>query len=103
MGSARFEQEATVNGFELFYNGHIPAVKIGKGSVHGEIYDIPDNMWEMLDTFEGVSIKKAWPGYYDRLSTLADGVPVQIYVGNNCFNHGNWREVRGGDFKTITT
>ncbi len=51
---AKFVQEArTVPGYVLFDMGSYPAlVAHGDGVVHGEIFDVPETMLSMLDSFE---------------------------------------------------
>lgn len=78
---------------KLMDNGQFPAVTVGQQSIKGEIYGVPDEMWPMLDGFEGV------PTYYERLVMHIGGERVNIYVGAGCLEFGKWKEIPSGNYK----
>lgn len=95
LDGAVFLREAwTKDNFALFTNGSFPAVVYGTDPVKGEIYEVPDDMWQMLDDYEGVGGK-----WYTRKTMMIDNDEVNYYYGVACFNLGSWTEIKSGDFK----
>lgn len=79
--------------YELLDNGDFPAIRPGTNRIHGEIYAVPDAMWDMLDRFEGT------PTFYSRIQDTVEGMDMFLYRGIGCFLRGNWETIASGNYK----
>lgn len=75
LGSSTFVTVAAVVGLDLYDLGAFPMVLPGRGTVHGEVYDVSAATLERLDVLEG------HPSHYRRTAmTTTDGLAVEVYV-----------------------
>lgn len=96
MQGATFRGEAcTEGGYDLFNLGRYPAMTVGVGQVHGELYDVDDQLAAALDAFEGVPHL-----YFRQVVTLANGRQANAYlmhpqqvVGASRLEDGRWESL----------
>ena len=83
MNSARLGLEGSLTctpgvklmGYELYNLGWFPGIRPGQGYVVGDLFDVPDDRWNALDSYEGA------PNLYTRESVTIGGLTgVQVYV-----------------------
>jgi len=92
---AQFVGEAvTKPEFELMTNGSIPAMREGKETVKGEVYEVDEETLKGLDVLEEVNSKL----YEKREIDLGDKKAV-AYLGGSIFNFDTWEHVPNGDYR----
>jgi len=86
----------TKNGYELMYNGSIPAAREGgSDAIKGEMYEVEDEVLDQLDIIEGVQVD-----LYERKDIEVDGKEAVIYLGGEkMFSSDSWERVPDGDFR----
>lgn len=42
-----------LDGYTMYTNGAYPMVVEGSGTIHGELWEVPDDMISLLDSYEG--------------------------------------------------
>ncbi|MEL7533689.1 MAG: gamma-glutamylcyclotransferase family protein [Bacteroidota bacterium] len=78
--SLRFIEEAKMEG-KLYDLGDYPALIAGKGTVHGEIFEIlDDQVFAILDQYEGYDPKSPETSLYVRELTCCAERLVWVYV-----------------------
>lgn len=82
-----------LNNFNLYMSGGLPTIKEGKESVVVEVYEITEDLLQILDRVEGVS-----SGFYKRKLVKINDFDVYVYVGGYSFNENDCRLVEDGDF-----
>lgn len=76
-GSCTVYNNVTLTGFDLFNLGWFPGIKPGDGTVLGDVFFVPENLWPRLDAYEGV------PSLYTRQTVSIEPLgDVQVYVYN---------------------
>ena len=90
-GSCEVTRNVVLNGFDIFDLGSFPGIKPGNGSVVGDLFMVPDELWDRLDSYEGV------PHLYTRETVSVaghDNVQVYVYAGephpNSQVTNGDW-------------
>jgi len=92
---AQFVGEATTKPeFELMTNGSIPAMREGKETVKGEVYEVDDATLQGLDVLEEVNSK-----LYEKREIEVDGKKAIAYLGGSIFNFDTWEHVPNGDYR----
>lgn len=94
-GARRIAHGLTLPDFHMFDLGHYPGViRGGNTPIRGEVYHVTERLLSQLDAFEGV------PTLYHRQHiTLADGMPVQLYVLTSAPDSPDVRRVPSGDWR----
>ena len=94
---SKFIGEATTGPmYELMSNGSIPAMRDGKETVKGEIYEVDDETLKSLDVLEEVNTK-----LYEKREIDVGGTKAVAYLGGSIFNFDTWEHVPNGDYKTL--
>jgi len=94
---AQFIGEASTKPeYELFTNGSIPAMRAGKESVKGELYEADDATLKNLDVLEEVDSK-----LYEKREIDVGGKKATAYLGGNIFNFDTWEHVPNGDYRAV--
>lgn len=77
--------KAILKGFELHSGPGFPYANYGKGTIHGEVYQIDKGKLQRLDYLEGI------PNHYQRVVCYpeANGKELEcwIYISNNAANY----------------
>ena len=74
-GSCDVITNVVLPGFNIYDLGAFPGIKPGDGSVVGDLFMVPDELWDRLDAYEGV------PHLYTRETVdIAGHEGVQVYV-----------------------
>jgi gamma-glutamylcyclotransferase (GGCT)/AIG2-like uncharacterized protein YtfP len=82
--------------FELMSNGSIPAMRDGKETVKGELYEVDEPTLQSLDTLEEVNSK-----LYEKREIEIDGRKAIAYLGASIFNFDTWEHVPNGDYRAM--
>jgi gamma-glutamylcyclotransferase (GGCT)/AIG2-like uncharacterized protein YtfP len=94
---AQFLGEATTAPqYELMTNGSIPAMKDGKETVKGELYEVDDETLQSLDVLEEVNTK-----LYEKREIEVAGKKAIAYLGGSIFNFDTWEHVPNGDYRAV--
>ena len=92
---AQFVGEATTEPkYELMSNGSIPAMRDGKETVRGELYEVDDETLSSLDVLEEVNSK-----LYEKREIEISGKKAVAYLGSSIFNFDTWEHVPNGDYR----
>ena len=97
-GSCTVIENVVLPGHNLYDLGAFPGIKPGDGSVVGDVFMVPDDLWDSLDAYEGV------PNLYTRQPVDIAGFdqPVQAYiyegqvVPQRRIANGNWLQQHEG-------
>ena len=89
--------DVVLPGYNIFDLGWFPGIRPGSGSVVGDLFMVPDKLWERLDAYEGV------PHLYTRETvSIAGHDNVQVYVYSRDIDPadripgGNWLQQNAG-------
>jgi len=76
LSNAKFIGEGVIQGYEMYIVGYFPGIVKGKGKIRGEVYEVDEEILEMLDEYEGV------PDLYERIREnvkLDNGKELEAY------------------------
>lgn len=75
-GHCDVTNNVVLTGHNIYHLGGFPGIKPGSGSVVGDVFMVPEHLWDSLDRYEGV------PYLYTRQSVNIAGFnePVQAYI-----------------------
>lgn len=104
---AKFISEATLKNAQLYWLGHRAGVGLRfqetKSPAIGEVWEIPDKLWEYLDHIEGIR-----HGVYKRIKThpvLPDNSAPETWVYAHCYyekSPQNYNDpIRTNDFSEV--
>jgi len=96
-GSCDVTKDVVLPGFNLYDLGSFPGVRPGEGSVVGDVFMVPEELWDRLDQYEGV------PHLYTRETVELTGFgDTEVYVYGRQPNEagritsGNWLQQHEG-------
>ena len=93
---------ATTTG-NLYTNGRYPALVLTSNAqiVHGELWQIPSELWPQLDLYEGIGSEFAEPQEYHRTHitvTTDHGIPTKAWSYLYQWDLADWRTLFNGRF-----
>lgn len=92
-GKSKFIEEDTING-KMHSWGSFPAVFPGDDTIHGEIYEVDDEVLSSLDRLEG------HPNFYCRTPIkTSSGKDVEVYLCQRTATYDDFPYIPGGDWK----
>jgi len=77
LSNAKFLGEGVIQGYEMYIVSYFPGIVKGNGKVRGEVYEVDEEILEMLDEYEGV------PYLYERIKEtvkLDNGKEIEAYL-----------------------
>ncbi len=100
---AVFLGEAQIDGANLYRIGSGVGLRYGNGTVYGELFEIPNNLWRWLDDIEGHPVN-----YKREIVDVAIGNPegadfgwleAFVYVHQYPFEKHNHRKIESGRYE----
>lgn len=89
----KFLGEDTLKGFTMVSLGGFPGVIYGgEGEIHGEVYEIPDDVSRSIDYLEG------YPEFYTKMGVITKWGAADMYIlpkaflNNPVVESGNWED-----------
>ena len=80
--------------FEMVTNGSIPICRRGSEVVHGELYEVTEDIIKDIEILEEVAA-----GLYEHVETTVKGEKTAMFLGGNILKADTWEKVPGGDWK----